>query len=626
MIKFSKQLMILVVGLILAACGGESQQNNAQSSPTVTVNISTNASKSVNKQKGNINGVPDNVTNIIISVLDGTNELSKGDILAAGGTLTFTVPEELALTLTGKAFVGDTLTHAGQFTISPLRLGQNTTVNFSLNEIQASAPGLSTPIPIQTVATASQSFAVPEDKIEINTPINNGFDGALLFAGTQPTAGANGVVFSDRFLTGFVVEQSALQPNIDAQAFLIELQKILTGSTELTLANIAISVGTGGGSATGEYILTLATSTEPTQLSNNLVNLLAVSVDNPVIDNLPQPLGNEVSTTDYRLFITVSAIPGSNQFIVICLTVPNASIDEFNGTISVVNSSTNIQPAGSNTVARLDSFTAPSPASNNVADFLFVVDNSGSMSDEQAAVSAAGANFQSVVKSSNVDFQVGVITTDNSTLRGTGFTSDLTQFEQDVQPGISGSGTERGIFFSEQALQSIALGDAVDGSVTASGYPRAGASLSVVIISDEPSQYAGSIDCTAFDVNNNLFIDRGYRVYAIVNDGTGREDGCQYDDLALATGGSFASIKNLDAIPVIMESIAAGSSGTASPFQLGFNPISSSINVQIDNVLIENNAVNGWIYFAQDNSIVFRGTAKPQPGNSVAVSYITLAQ
>ncbi|POB68642.1 cell surface protein, partial [Vibrio vulnificus] len=112
------------------------------------------------------------------------------------------------------------------------------------------------------------------------------------------------------------------------------------------------------------------------------------------------------------------------------------------------------------------------------------------------------------------------------------------------KPGTNGSGYERGIYFAEMALAPTT------GTVAVAGYPRAGASLSVIIMSDEESQYP----TRDFDVNNNLFVDNGYRVYSIVDPNDARVS--QYDDLSQTSLGLVLNINEKTEYKQFMTDIA----------------------------------------------------------------------
>lgn len=143
---------------------------------------------------------------------------------------------------------------------------------------------------------------------------------------------------------------------------------------------------------------------------------------------------------------------------------------------------------------------------NNKADILVVIDNSGSMSQEQANM---GARFGSLLDQlSGLDWQVGITTTDLNTSSPSGsfrkdgrllpianmsgqyvLTSSMNattarqNFSATVQrPANEGSGNEQGIGATYRALQRNAQAFSSDN--TTGGFLRSGAVLSVVVVSD----------------------------------------------------------------------------------------------------------------------------------------------
>ncbi|MBI4821447.1 MAG: VWA domain-containing protein [Deltaproteobacteria bacterium] len=85
-------------------------------------------------------------------------------------------------------------------------------------------------------------------------------------------------------------------------------------------------------------------------------------------------------------------------------------------------------------------------------DFIWVVDNSASMQEEQQALAQAAESFFDSLARTNLDFRLGVISTDGEALRGGSFTSDLGEFRSRVQVGINGNGREQGLEFAARAL------------------------------------------------------------------------------------------------------------------------------------------------------------------------------
>lgn len=125
-------------------------------------------------------------------------------------------------------------------------------------------------------------------------------------------------------------------------------------------------------------------------------------------------------------------------------------------------------------------------------DVLWVIDNSGSMSDEQDELAANFSSFISYFLDSGLDWHVGVVSTDmdspshSGKLRDSGgeryltpdVTDPISKFETMARMGASGSGTEKGRLATYTAIE--VLGDDYN-----SGFYREEASLSVILISDE---------------------------------------------------------------------------------------------------------------------------------------------
>lgn len=130
-------------------------------------------------------------------------------------------------------------------------------------------------------------------------------------------------------------------------------------------------------------------------------------------------------------------------------------------------------------------------------DILFVVDDSGSMSEEQATLQAGLGAFIQALASSPVanDFQIGVTTSSVADFDGTARTpagtlvapgvmnaSDpdlVTTFQAAVAVGIAGSGREQPFEAARLAISKSAAGGPNE------GFLRPGARLAVIFLSDE---------------------------------------------------------------------------------------------------------------------------------------------
>jgi len=125
-------------------------------------------------------------------------------------------------------------------------------------------------------------------------------------------------------------------------------------------------------------------------------------------------------------------------------------------------------------------------------DVLWVIDNSGSMSDEQDELAVNFPAFMSYFVDSGLDWHVGVVSTDmdnpghSGKLREAAGQRYLTPevdepvevFKNMARMGASGSGTERGRLAAYTAIE--VLGDSFN-----AGFYREEASLSIIVISDE---------------------------------------------------------------------------------------------------------------------------------------------
>lgn len=468
-------------------------------------------------------------------------------------------------------------------------------------------------------STANHDVYLPEG-VDTYDGVSGDVDGVMTFAGGQAdSSGTSTAALGDRDMVGFIAERPALGSATDAGGDLNEMLNKLYNAG-YNLSSTGTQTFASINAVVGEYNLTLSSAVTPTELANDMFDEVGVNTSGGVINGKPDPSDGERTADEFEVILAV-VWTASDDVVVLGAVVPLNLAENYGALTSGSTNPTNVGEKGAGRESETDSFTAS--GGGGKADFLFVVDNSGSMGGDQTAVSQAANEFGNRIQSSGLDFSIGTITTDSDTLVDTngdgGFTDDISEFESDVQVGTGGSFTETGIWFAEQALQSVAEGDSSDGTVTAAGHPRADASLSVVILSDEDSQYESRSDGASFDPANNLFIDRGYRVYSIIDPAD--DDDSQYDELANQSGGSTADITDNSTFPSVMTNIAVNAGGASSMFQLSQTPIASTIGVTVNGSTVANSNTNGWIYNVGSNTIIFNGTALPENGDSVEVSY-----
>lgn len=421
-----------------------------------------------------------------------------------------------------------------------------------------------------------------------------------------------------------------------------EIIAALNNESQLQTVNLISSQAASGGLFDTQLVqlsTTTTAATNVTGLSNILVNAIG-TVSGGAVTALPTGATGETTATDFRITLQISHDNSANTNIVGVGVSTSDNYSQVEAVLGSLLDGSNTAPSGYVQMTGTSAFTGAAPAK---ADFLWVVDNSGSMGQEQSAVSTNAENFFDRMVQTGLDFRIGIITTDSSALKGGDFTNDKSTFQSSVT-GLGGSGTESGIYFAEQTL----LGG---GSLATAGYPRTDSTLTVIMLSDEGDHYAcytggsrvsGSPPCTggtAFDFADNVFLDNNVAVYSIIGlNASGQAGTCSsgvsggpsagnsnnadssYYNLAATTGGSSSSICNTDYSPVL-EAIAAQTAGKASEYVLQHSPVSSSIAITIDGASVPRSAASGFSYDAAGNSIVFAGSYLPAAGTSIQVSY-----
>jgi hypothetical protein len=298
-------------------------------------------------------------------------------------------------------------------------------------------------------------------------------------------------------------------------------------------------------------------------------------------------------------------------------------------------------------------------------DILFVIDNSCSMSEEQAALTGNFSSFIQFADAQALDYRIAVVTTDveGEVFGGTACPASLTAMRPrglpqgacgyfadgnestsnpdwrlitpDEQPspeaafvaiasqGIDGSGTEQGLQAAYQALSAPLI------TGWNSGFLRPDAYFALIFLSDEEDQSSGSID---FFVNFYKAI-KGFRntnlfsASAIVGDTPGgcssADAGSRYVAVAQQTGGIFESICTQD-WATALQNLGLSVFGYKSRFFLSNQPVPGTLTIEVDGVPVQPRAPSGqvrWTYDQGTNSINFAPLAIPEPGSEIVIRY-----
>jgi hypothetical protein len=329
--------------------------------------------------------------------------------------------------------------------------------------------------------------------------------------------------------------------------------------------------------------------------------------------------------------------------------------------------------------AQCDRFNATAPAK---VDFLWVIDNSGSMGDDQDALSRAATEVGNQLAGANIDSRMAVAYTDSnrtpsadagadrcSGAPGPGrrrvcpFTSDISVFQNGtsecayVKAGTCGSGTETGFAGAVAALQKLLAGSGCEPVPNTQCSLRSDAQLVIIFFTDTGEQTTTNAPGQSGNtVQNwvNYFSDydtstagaQRAQTHGILCPGrtnvqtdAGTQGPCtdnvtdlslydRYVDLINAMGGVQGSIRDADQaqLPQTITQILNAVIGSVSPYQLTKPPISSTLKVVMEraagNLEVPRDPTNGFDYDGPSNSITLRGSFLPDaPGREVAVSY-----
>lgn len=262
-------------------------------------------------------------------------------------------------------------------------------------------------------------------------------------------------------------------------------------------------------------------------------------------------------------------------------------------------------------------------------DIVWIIDNSGSMSDEQTAL---GTNFSAFIDefiTKDVDFKMAITTTDtsSSTKKGqmvAGSDVKLTsakaqeneaQFKSDfrnlVKVGISGSGYEKGLEASEGFMQKYA-----------SSWMRSDAYLAVVVLSDEEDQSAKTVEQYT-DYLKSFKSEAGLvKVYSIVD--VNKTNCCQS---GISTGGEryiAASNNTAGVVSDIRNDFHSSLSAMGDQiinlldsFALANDPVPGTLKVYVNGV-----ESNDYTFDATSRSIKFDSNHLPPVGAEITVTYV----
>ncbi|MFN7133095.1 MAG: choice-of-anchor D domain-containing protein, partial [Myxococcales bacterium] len=288
-------------------------------------------------------------------------------------------------------------------------------------------------------------------------------------------------------------------------------------------------------------------------------------------------------------------------------------------------------------------------------DVLFVIDNSGSMMEEQDAIGRNFSSFMKFAMAQGIDYHIGVTTTgidpspggwsscpggveggeagrlfpvDNTSPRVITPTTPNAQsvFAKNVKVGVC-HWLEQGMEAAYRGLSAPLVNNADDPRTPISndgngGFLRPDAKLAIIYVSDEEDQSPQTVDFYATHLKGLKSNPALVSVSAIVGPAdlgtcpTSSSSGMRYMDLAQRTGGIVDSICTPDWASSL-EKLGQSAFGPSTVFPLSQRPGDpSQMRVRVNGA-----DVTGWRYDSQSNAVVFEQNRAPSSGSRIEVSY-----
>ena len=362
---------------------------------------------------------------------------------------------------------------------------------------------------------------------------------------------------------------------------------------------------------------------------DNTIDLTSVGTDTLIISGLSFMGDGFTLNTGYALPITLE--PGES--FALDFTFEPTDEAEFGGALTVTSNEALGVRTGTQTgtgvfaIEYTDEWVVPE---DPPTDIMFIVDQSGSMDDDQRALAENFRNFISALNTYSTDWQIIVANNDQG-CNTTGILTPSTSGYQSIFEDAVSEGSGTYIVDYEALLVPAANGiEATDARECNEGFMRPEALLHIVAVSDEPEQS----DCTDIwsacesrweelvdEIRAKKGSDALTKVSAVAGPvpggcsgaGNSAEPGTGYAEAVAETGGVFLSI--CDDWGASVEELAEASV-QQDTFALSHNAYESSIVVLVNG----SPRSSGWHYDDDTNAVIF-DSAPPDEGATVTISY-----
>lgn len=475
-----------------------------------------------------------------------------------------------------------------------------------------------------------------------------------------PTTGGLGLVFDDATaeVAGLALERAATG-DIAAEAGAVEASISTTLGAGLTPVLVGRSSTTHDANAAITSFYRYAGSATVAELRDSVATALAGGA--PVASTETWR-----SVTEAYLEVTTVLNAMTSRTSVLLAIAPSDAFDDATRETSIrVRDLTNA--TGLATSGRMLDFNCEMwvTESDPRADFLWLVDTSGSMGDDQMRLGNVAGRFFDTLATAGVDFRVGIFEAAQSTVdfealqAASGWPSGFRFVDgtdpmgvQELQwrvtynayatgdayrPFDLGSSGEEPVAAGVRVIEEFERYASM-GSTDPQRTLRPDTQVVAFFVTDEP----GTNDDGRFFDNDTarwgatpearimaateFFTSRDVLTFGMVRD-FGNACPAQQDFpkcTILGGGGAFIPITTAtdDEVRIAMDRIVEAVAGAASRYVFSEVPISATIRVAVDGRDVPRSRADGFDYDGAANSVVFRGTTyRPALGSEVVVSY-----
>lgn len=386
--------------------------------------------------------------------------------------------------------------------------------------------------------------------------------------------------------------------------------------------------------ASNEYILTLPQDASPRRLRDDILLALG-AFERPDIQppGLPNSAGAQYS--QYRVSVSVTYRRHLSGETTNLIAIGLAPLEQYNSRDKVefrlddLTNTTNI--ADAKDAHKSTCVLQKPPNQKPKAEFYWVLDQSGSMDDENAIISNFSSQFEGKLQNTQLDYRLGVtnMDPDNSghLYLGPGWHTNSDTFSSEIRKRVitcTGSnwgcsnGTEHGLEATTKGLRFMK--GLASNLPTPAEETRSDADIYSIFMSDEAAQ--GSWDENFLASNTTAFaLTAQSEQLASGNPdcdiGFPEPEG-NYRNIALQSGGQWADLcSGPDRLTQFLEEMIKAANRDSSPFEVGETPISVSLRLFLNdngggNRWVPRSTESGFDYSPSSNTVAFFGDYRPQ--------------